>query len=224
MKNNSSYISVSIMCANLMDLGEEIKQLESNGIDYIHVDVMDAHFVPNLTFGPDFVTAMRQHTTIPLDIHLMMTDPVEIIPILELQKNDILSVHIELDLDFVSLSQKVHSYGAKFGLVLNPETPVSAVEPYLDIIDTTTLMLVKPGFAGGTLVEGIIDKVADMRHFLDTRGYESLMISVDGSVSHERAHQMVKKGANIFVGGTSGIYRKGFQLSDSIQSFRSAIS
>lgn len=224
MTTKKRFISVSIMCADLMKLGESLSELERNGIDYIHVDVMDAHFVPNLTFGPDFAKAMRHATSIPLDIHLMMDDPLMMIPLLDLKQGEILSVHAELDLDFKSLSERIHSYGAKFGLVVNPETPVSILEPHLSVIDTVTLMLVKPGFAGGTMLDGIMNKVAETRQFLDERGYSSILISVDGSVSHERANLMAKMGANIFVGGTAGVYRKGYNVGDSIQAFQKAIS
>lgn len=224
MNVENRFISVSIMCADLMKLGDELGELERNGIDYIHVDMMDAHFVPNLTFGPDFVKAMRQSTKIPMDIHLMMEDPKMMIPIVDLHPGDILSVHVELDLDFKALSEQVHMSGAKFGLVVNPDTPVTALEPYLPFTDTVTLMLVRPGFAGGTLVEGILDKVSETRQYLNERGYESILISVDGSVNHERAKLMADMGANIFVGGTSGVYRKGFSVNESVEAFKKAIS
>ena len=188
-------ISVSVMCSDLMNLERDIKQLERNGVDYLHVDVMDAHFVPNLTFGVDFIAAMHRVTKLPLDIHLMVEHP---LPIMEAR-------------------------GAHFGLVVNPSTPVEALTPYLDEIEWVILMLVQPGFAGAKLIDGILDKVAAARRFLDEHGHPETEISVDGSVSCERARLMRDMGASIFVGGTAGIYRKGMTLDESIPLFRQAI-
>lgn len=111
-----------------------------------------------------------------------------------------------------------------FGVVVNPDTPVDAVAPHMAYSDMVTLMLVHPGFAGAKLVDGILDKVAQMRQWLDSNGYENIPISVDGSVSCERARIMAEMGANVFVGGTAGVYRKGMELSESIPLLRSAIS
>lgn len=217
------YISVSVMCSNLMNLGQDIKTLEENGADMLHIDVMDAHFVPNLTFGPDFIKAMQAVTTMPVDVHLMVDDPELIMSKFPVRKGDIVSPHIEIDKDFRAMAEKVHAAGGLFGLAVNPETPVEAVKPYLDILETVTLMLVHPGAAGAKMVDGIMDKVAEMRRFLNANGREDILISVDGSVSKERANLMAGMGADIFVGGTAGIYRKGMALSETIPEMRTAI-
>lgn len=211
------------MCSNLMNLGQDIKTLEENGADMLHIDVMDAHFVPNLTFGPDFIKAMQAVTTIPVDVHLMVDDPELIMSKFPVRKGDIVSPHIEIDKDFRAMAEKVHAAGGLFGLAVNPETPVEAVKPYLDILETVTLMLVHPGAAGAKMVDGIMDKVAETRRFLDANGREDILISVDGSVSKERANLMAGMGADIFVGGTAGIYRKGMALSETIPEMRTAI-
>ena len=189
-------ISVSVMCSDLMNLERDIKQLERNGVDYLHVDVMDAHFVPNLTFGVDFIAAMHRVTKLPL---------------------------VELGEQLHELAKAVRARGAHFGLVVNPSTPVEALTPYLDEIEWVILMLVQPGFAGAKLIDGILDKVAAARRFLDEHGHPETEISVDGSVSCERARLMRDMGASIFVGGTAGIYRKGMTLDESIPLFRQAI-
>ena len=217
------YISVSVMCSDLMNLGQDIKALKDNGVDMLHVDVMDAHFVPNLTFGPDFITSMQKTTDMPLDIHLMVEDPELIMGRFEIRKGDIVSSHVELNLDFKSISAKVHEQGGLFGLAVNPETDVESIEPFLGSLDTVTLMLVHPGYAGAKMVDGIMDKVSKMRKFLDSKGYSNILISVDGSVSKERAHSMAEMGADIFVGGTAGIYRKGMKLSETVPQMRGAI-
>lgn len=217
------FISVSVMCSDLMNFGKDIKALEDNGVDMLHVDVMDAHFVPNLTFGPDFITAMQKVTDLPLDIHLMVEDPALIMGRFDIRKGDIISSHVELNLDFKALSSQVHEKGGLFGLAVNPETEVEAIRPFLSCLDTVTLMLVHPGYAGAKMVEGIMGKVAQMRKFLDDSGYGNILISVDGSVSKERAHEMAEMGADIFVGGTAGIYRKGMSLSETVPQMREAI-
>lgn len=222
MKNN--IISVSIMCSDLMNLGADIDLLKRLGVDWLHVDVMDAHFVPNLTFGTDFIKALHARTDMPLDIHLMVTDPELVMSRFELRAGDSLTAHVELDRSFEELSATVRSQGCKFGLAVNPDTPVDALERHVGLFDSVILMLVHPGFAGAKLVDGILDKVAETRKWLDARGLQDVMINVDGSVSAERAAIMAGMGASIFVGGTAGIYRKGMKLEETIPAFRKAIT
>ena len=217
-------ISVSVMCSDLMNLERDIKELERNGVDYLHVDVMDAHFVPNLTFGVDFIAAMHRVTSLPLDIHLMVERPLPILEAMDIRPDDRISLHVELGEPLHELARAVRARGAHFGLVVNPETPVEALTPYLGQIEWTVLMLVRPGFAGARLLDGILDKVDRTRRFLDASGHPDIEISVDGSVSCERAKLMRGMGASIFVGGTAGIYRKGMTLDESIPLFRQAIS
>ena len=218
------YISVSVMCSDLMNLGADIDQLISLGVDWLHVDVMDSHFVPNLTFGPDFIKAMHLRTDHPLDIHLMVTNPELVMSRFKLRKGDCLTVHVELNRSFDELSRSVRSQGCLFGLAVNPETDVDALKPHLGLFDTVTLMLVHPGYAGAKMVDGIMEKVGRTRMWLDEHGQKDVLISVDGSVSAERAQYMASLGAQVFVGGTAGIYRKGMELTETIPTFRKAIS
>lgn len=220
MKNK---ISVSVMCADLLALGKDIRILEECGVDMLHVDVMDAHFVPNLTFGPDFIKKMQAFTDLPLDCHFMVTDPWLMLGKLQLRPQDLFTAHVEVETDHAALATEVHKTGARFGLAVSPDTPVEALQPHLAYLDTVTLMLVYPGFAGAKMVEGIMEKVGVCRRFLDAAGYPGIEISVDGSVSCERAQYMAGLGASIFVGGTAGIYRKGMDLHETIPAFRSFI-
>lgn len=218
------------MCADLLNLESEIRTLESNGVDMLHIDVMDAHFVPNLTFGHDFIKAMQKKTSLPLDSHFMVTDPELAMERLgTLRPGDGFTAHAEL-LDetgqprsYEDLSKKVHDMGAFFGLGLSPDTPPEVLERNLPFIDVVLLMLVYPGFAGSKMVPGIIDKVARTRQWLDSHGREDVEIIVDGSVSAEGAREMAAMGASIFVGGTAGIYRKGMALEETIPYFRNMI-
>ena len=219
-------ISVSVMCSDLMNLERDIRNLESLGVDYLHLDVMDGHFVPNLTFGPDFAKAMRRITRIPLDVHVMVTDPSFFFTKFDMSPGEMFTAHVETadTQDLKKLSEDVHSAGCRFLLAVNPETPVEALKPFIGCIDGTLLMLVHPGFAGAKIVDGIMEKVGTCRKFLDANGGREKIISVDGSVSCERAEAMKAMGASVFVGGTAGVYRKGMAPSETIPLFRKAVS
>lgn len=216
-------LSVSMMCADLMNIERDVNVLEKNGVDYLHIDVMDGTFVPNLTFGPDFVNALRKITQIPLDIHLLMEHPRVIIRSMDIREGDIVTIHSECKESIMENVAFIKQNGARFGLALNPDTSIEEVKKYLPYVDVILLMLIVPGFAGSMMIHGMMEKVGQARAFLDECGYDNIEISVDGSVSCERANYMRSLGASIFVGGTAGIYRKGMKLEDTIPAFFNSI-
>ncbi len=217
--NRQGKLSVSLMCADLLDLGREIRTLESCGADYLHIDIMDGHFVPNLTFGPDFVNAIGRMTKMPLDIHLLMENPRVIIRSLDIRKDDIVSIHAECRENILENAAFVKQKEAKFGIALNPDTSIEKIHRYLPYADVVVLMLIVPGFAGSTMIHGIMEKVGETRRYLDEQGYGNIEIEVDGSVSCERAKYMRSLGASLFVGGTAGIFRKDEPLEKTVPRF-----
>jgi ribulose-phosphate 3-epimerase len=216
-------LSVSMMCADLVNLEHDIRILEMNHVDYLHIDIMDASFVPNLTFGPDFVNAIRNITTIPLDIHLLMEHPRIIVRSMNIRENDIVTIHCECKESIMENIAFIKQKGAKFGLALNPDTSIEEVRKYLPYVDVILLMLIVPGFAGSAMIHGMMEKVGETKQYLHKHKFDNIEICVDGSVSCERAKYMRELGASIFVGGTAGIFRKGLTLEQSIAQFLMSI-
>ena len=216
-------LSVSLMCADLLHLAEQIKIYDKHDVDLIHIDVMDSQFVPNLTFGPDLVNSVKRTTRIPLDIHLLVEHPRVIIRSFDINENDIVTIHAECKESIMENVAFVKQKGAKFGLALNPDTMIEEVKKYLPYVDIILIMLIVPGFAGSKMIHGMMEKVKDTRDYLDHNGYENIEISVDGSVSQDRAEFMKSHGASIFVGGTAGIYIKDRDINETIVEFKNRI-
>lgn len=212
-------LSASLMCADLLNLERDIRILERNGVDYLHVDIMDSTFVPNLTFGPDMVNAIRSITDLPLDIHLLMEHPRMIVRSMDICEGDIVSIHSECKESIMENAAFIKQKNARFGLALNPDTTIEEVHKYLPYVDVILLMLIVPGFAGSMMIHGMMEKVRETRLYLDTHKFHNIEISVDGSVSCERAKHMRQLGASIFVGGTAGIFRKDSSLDETVPSF-----
>ena len=216
-------LSVSIMCANLINLEHDIRIYEKTGVDYIHLDVMDSTFVKNLTFGPDSSNAIKRATNIPMDIHLLVEHPSSIIRSFQISKGDIITVHAECKDSIMENMSFARQQEARFGIALNPDTTVEEISKYLPYVDVILLMLVVPGFAGGKMIDGIMEKVSATRSYLDSHGFEHIEISVDGNINIERAKILKEKGASILVGGTAGIHIKGKDISKTIPEFKDAI-
>jgi ribulose-phosphate 3-epimerase len=195
-------IAPSILSADFADLGSEIRRAADAGADLIHIDVMDGHFVPNLTFGPPVVTAVRKATRLPFDVHLMITNPQDMIAPFVKAGADIITVHAETAPHLHRLVQTIREQGVKAGVSLNPSTPLAAVEEILDDVDMVLLMTVNPGFGGQAFIPAMIDKIRRMRRMVEARQLTA-DIEVDGGVTIANARQITAAGANILVAGSA---------------------
>lgn len=217
-------ISPSIMCVDFFELEKYIKEFEENNIDLIHIDIMDGHFVPNFTLGTDFIKILKEKTNIPSDIHLMIENPESKLDWFDLKEGDCVSVHLESTPHLHKALFGIKEKGAKAFVALNPATNIMGIEDVLDVIDGVLVMTVNPGFAGQKLVPQTLKKIKKLREYLDNSGYDNIEIEVDGNVSFENAKLMSDAGANIFVAGTSSIFKKGIVLKDAVDELKKAIN
>jgi ribulose-phosphate 3-epimerase len=195
-------IAPSILSADFARLGEEIAALEAGGADYIHVDVMDGQFVPNITIGPLVVEAARRVTKLPLDVHLMIDAPDRYIPAFAKAGADIIVVHAEATNHLHRTVQLIKSLGKKAGVSLNPATPLSTLEYILQDLDLVLLMTVNPGFGGQSFIEACLPKIHSLRSMLDKRGIEA-ELEVDGGVKTDNIARIAHAGADVFVAGSA---------------------
>ncbi|MBT2641223.1 ribulose-phosphate 3-epimerase [Bacillus sp. ISL-41] len=199
-------IAPSILSADFARLGEEIKDVERGGADYIHVDVMDGHFVPNITIGPLIVDAIRPVTKLPLDVHLMIENPDQYIEAFAKAGADYITVHVEASRHLHRTIQLIKSTGVKAGVVLNPATPVDSLKHIIEDVDMVLLMSVNPGFGGQKFISSVVPKIRQVKELADTLNPE-LEIEVDGGVNEETAKLCVEAGANVLVAG-SAVFNK----------------
>ncbi|MCB9489078.1 MAG: ribulose-phosphate 3-epimerase [Deltaproteobacteria bacterium] len=198
-------IAPSILSADFSRLGDEIRAVEKAGADWIHVDVMDGHFVPNITIGPLICAAARQVTTLPLDVHLMIENVDTYIPMFAEAGADIISVHVETGYHLHRSVQLIKSLGKKAGIVLNPATPVSLAEPILPFVDLVLMMTVNPGFGGQSFIEGSLERIAEMSDLIKRKGLD-VIVEADGGVGPSNIADVAKAGCRAFVAG-SAIYK-----------------
>lgn len=199
-------IAPSILSANFAKLGEEILDVERGGADYIHVDVMDGHFVPNITIGPLIVEAIRPITKLPLDVHLMIENPDQYIEAFAKAGADYITVHVEACPHLHRTIQLIKSFGIKAGVVMNPATPVASVQHIIEDVDMVLLMTVNPGFGGQKFIHSVLPKIAEVKE-LANRFNPDLEIEIDGGVNEETAKLCIEQGANVLVAG-SAIYNQ----------------
>ena len=197
-------IAPSILSADFARLGEEVRAVDVAGADYIHVDVMDNHFVPNLTIGPLVVAAIKPHTQKPLDVHLMISPVDSIIPDFAKAGADIITVHPEATIHLDRTIQLIHSLGCKAGVSLNPSTPLNVLDYVLENLDLVLVMSVNPGFGGQGFIEYTLRKIEAIRQRIDATG-KGIELEVDGGVRVDNVRRVADAGADVFVAG-SAIY------------------
>jgi ribulose-phosphate 3-epimerase len=220
---NTGHIKIapSILSADFSRLGEQVAEAEAGGADMIHIDIMDGHFVPNLTFGSIVVQSIRSWTSLPFDLHVMMAEPDAFIPQFAKSGADSITVHAEACTHLHKVVQQIKEEGKRASVAISPATPISAVEEILDELDQVLVMTVNPGFGGQAFIESVVPKIARMRALLDERGLKT-DLQVDGGVSVATANTVVQAGANILVAG-SAVYNKDSTVAESIKRIRNSI-
>ncbi|MBX0356495.1 ribulose-phosphate 3-epimerase [Halobacillus sp. Nhm2S1] len=195
-------IAPSILASDFSKLGEEIKDVERGGADYIHVDVMDGHFVPNITIGPLIVDHIRPVTDLPLDVHLMIENPDQYIEAFAKAGSDIITVHQEACPHLHRTIQLIKSHGVKAGVVINPATPAEAIRPILQDVDLVLLMTVNPGFGGQSFIQSVVPKIEQISQWREEEGL-SFEIEIDGGVKVDTAKLCTDAGADVLVAGSA---------------------
>ena len=219
-----SEISASMMCSNLINLKETIDVFEQENVEHLHIDVMDGDFVPNYGLGVDYIRGLRELTNIPLDLHLMISNPEYQLQWLGIETSDIVTIHYESTCHVQRALDWLDKYNCKKFLAINPATPIYSLEEVLDYIDGINLLMVNPGFAGQKMVPTMMKKARKLQQFLINNEKENLVIEVDGNITETNGNALRKCGASIFVAGTSSIFRGQVNsYSSNISSFRKAI-
>ena len=212
-----------MMCADIGKIGETLDTFKKEGIELLHIDVMDGEFVPNLQLGTAFVEQIRKMSDIPLDIHLMINRPEDKLDWFGIREGEWVSIHYESTNHVQRALARIKAKGAKTMLALNPATPLCMLDDVLDDLDAVLIMTVNPGFAGQMLVPATLDKIKRLRKMLDECGRSDILIEVDGNVSFENGKKMSEAGANIFVAGSSSVFCKELTLGEGIGRLRNAV-
>jgi ribulose-phosphate 3-epimerase len=221
---HSSKIEIipSILSADFARLGEQVREAEEAGADRIQVDVMDGHFVPNITVGPMIIKAIRPHTSLPIEAHLMIERPELYVPEFAKAGADYIIPHVETSPHLHRTIQQIRSVGAKAGVALNPSTPLAAIEEILEYVDMVIVMTVNPGFGGQEFIESMLPKIRCLRETIDKRGL-NCAIEVDGGIHEETAPKVVEAGATLLVAG-SAVYAAPDGVAAAIARLRESVS
>lgn len=210
-------LAPSILSANFAKLLEDVKKVETAGCEYLHIDVMDGHFVPNITLGPAIVKSLRKDVNMVFDAHLMIENPDTYIKDFVDAGADIITVHVESCTHLHRTIQNIKSFGIKAGVALNPATPIESIKHVIDDIDMVLIMTVNPGFGGQSFIENMIEKIQDLKMIIDEKRL-SVDIQVDGGIKPDNVNEVVKAGANIIVAG-SAIFNSE-NINETVKQFR----
>jgi ribulose-phosphate 3-epimerase len=213
-------IEASLACANFKNLERDIKQLEEAKIDYFHFDIIDGNFVPNFALDFTILGVVRELSRTDVVCHLMIEEPERYIERAAAFKPAFISIHLEATRDVQRALQHIRNSGVRPGIVLNPATPVSALQYILDDIDLITVMTVNPGFVGQVLIPATIRKLADVRKLIDAEGCSHIELEVDGNVSFQNIPTMIKSGATMLVGGTSSVFSRAYTIGEAVAKVR----
>ena len=195
-------LSPSMLSADFGILNEQLKQIETAGAQYLHIDVMDGVFVPNISFGAPAYKTIRKSTDMVFDVHLMITDPIRYIDDFVKAGADIVNFHVETTDDPMAVIEKIKSYGVKTGITIKPKTPVSAIEPYLGLVDLVLVMTVEPGFGGQKLMPDCLKKVTELKEFRDKNGYK-YELEADGGIGAGNVREVLEAGTDVIVAGSA---------------------
>ena len=215
-------IGASIMCADILRLEQEVRDLEQNGVDYIHYDVMDGLFVPNFGLNLDMLKAIRSISTLPINVHFMVEEPVGFFKEFARAGANSISFHQEAVIHTQRAVMQIKGLGLQAGAAINPGTPVDVLEYLLDDLDFVLMMTVNPGFAGQKLIPSTLGKIKELREMVKAAGLQT-RIQADGNVSFENIPQMVAAGADMLVGGTSSLYKEGLTIQQAMEKIREVI-
>ena len=214
-------IAPSILSADFTRLGQQVSEATEAGADYMHLDVMDGRFVPNITFGPVVIENLREHTGLPLDAHLMIVEPERRIPDFIQAGVDHVTVHAEACTHLHRVLQQIKDGGCRAGVALNPATPISAVEEALPFLDIVLFLTVNPGFGGQTLIPHVLNKVSHLRAIIDERGYD-VELEVDGGVNAQTAAAVVDAGAHTLIAG-SAVFNRNQSVAEALTQLRRSL-